>query len=230
MTAAEYAEKAGKNLRQIMYDKQVTQAQLSHDLKISKGTVNSWVNGKRLPRAESMDKICRYLQCTREDILDGPKEPISKKTISAGPSPADKRETLRESFGKNLSNIMHEMHITQEMMADELKLQKATIFSWMNGEQIPQVTKIQKLCNYLNCSQADLFNIEKLCNTLPENTGAKTEISNISPEAIKIAEQIDKDENLRLLVNAASGSPPEDIKLAIDVIWGLKHARQANNP
>lgn len=143
MTAAEYAEKAGKNLRQIMYDKQVTQAQLSHDLKISKGTVNSWVNGKRLPRAAAMDKICRYLQCTREDILDGPKETISKKPVS---------------------------------------------------------------------------------------TGYKTEIPNFSPEAMQVVEQINRDENLRLLLSAAAGSPPEDIKIAIDVIWGLKHARQANNP
>ena len=139
MTAAEYAEKAGKNLRQIMYDKQVTQAQLSHDLKISKATVSSWATGKRLPRAESMDKICRYLQCTREDILDGPKETISKKPVS---------------------------------------------------------------------------------------TGYKTEIPNFSPEAMQVVEQINRDENLRLLLSAAAGSPPEDIKLAMDILWRIKHVMQ----
>jgi DNA-binding Xre family transcriptional regulator len=141
MTAAEYAEKAGKNLRQIMYDKQVTQAQLSHDLKISKATVSSWATGKRLPRAGAMDKICRYLQCTREDILDGPKEPISKKTVP---------------------------------------------------------------------------------------TGDKAEIPNFSPEAMQLVEYINGNENLRLLLVAAVGCPPEDIKLAVDVLWGLKHARQTN--
>ena len=72
MTAADYAKKAGKNLKRIMEEKDVTQSQLSHDLKISKATISSWVTGKRLPRAGAMDTLCRYLQCTKYDILDGP--------------------------------------------------------------------------------------------------------------------------------------------------------------
>lgn len=78
MTASDYAELAGKNLRRIMKERDVTQAQLSHDLKISKGTVNSWANGKRLPRAAAMDALCRYLQCTRADIMGtDPQEPVT---------------------------------------------------------------------------------------------------------------------------------------------------------
>ena len=89
MTASDYAELAGKNLRRIMYDRDVTQAQISHDLKISKGTVNSWVNGKRLPRAAAMDTLCRYLQCTRADIMGAdPQEPVQTVQEPAG-EPAD---------------------------------------------------------------------------------------------------------------------------------------------
>ena len=76
MTAEDYAARAGKNLKRIMEEKDVTQAQLSHDLKISKATVSSWVTGKRLPRAAALDAVCRYLQCTRADIMDAPVEPV----------------------------------------------------------------------------------------------------------------------------------------------------------
>ena len=43
---------------------------------------------------------------------------------------------------------------------------------------------------------------------------------------MQLAEYIN--ENLRLLLVTAAGCPPEDIKLAVDVLWGLKHARQTN--
>ena len=54
MTAEDYAARAGKNLRRIMYDKDVSQAQIAHDLGISKATISSWATGKRLPRAAAL--------------------------------------------------------------------------------------------------------------------------------------------------------------------------------
>lgn len=67
-----YYKDFGERLTNRMRERHVTQAQLSQDLKIPKGTVSNWMNGKRLPRAGAMDALCRYLQCTRADLMDDP--------------------------------------------------------------------------------------------------------------------------------------------------------------
>lgn len=67
-------ESFGERLTARMKDRHITQAQLSSELKIPKGTVSNWMNGKRLPRAGAMDALCRYLQCTRADLMDDPEE------------------------------------------------------------------------------------------------------------------------------------------------------------
>lgn len=70
----EHAAALSKNLTDIMYSRGITQAQMANELKIPKTTVSSWVNGKRIPRSAAMEVLCRYLNCTREDLLRLPGE------------------------------------------------------------------------------------------------------------------------------------------------------------
>ena len=60
----------GKNLRRIMYDRNITQAQMSKELNIPKTTISSWMNGKRAPKMDMFDKICSYLNCRRSDLME----------------------------------------------------------------------------------------------------------------------------------------------------------------
>ena len=76
-TTAEYAEKFGERLSNIMYERHITQAQLSQELKIPKGTIYNWTHGLRLPRAAAMDALCRHLQISRSDLLDDQHEPVT---------------------------------------------------------------------------------------------------------------------------------------------------------
>ena len=58
-----------KNLRSIMYDRGITQAELSKKLGISKGTLSCWMNGTRIPRMHNIDTLCEYLGCSRADLV-----------------------------------------------------------------------------------------------------------------------------------------------------------------
>lgn len=60
----------GKNLRRLMYDRNITQAQMSKELSIPKTTISSWMNGKRAPKMDMFDKICSYLNCRRSDLME----------------------------------------------------------------------------------------------------------------------------------------------------------------
>ncbi len=70
MSEKEYNRTVAKNLRRIMHEKGKTQADMSRDLKIGKTTISAWMNGVHIPRMEKIDLICKYLGCSRSDLLE----------------------------------------------------------------------------------------------------------------------------------------------------------------
>lgn len=70
MTEMDYAKMVARNLRKIAYENGKTQADIARDLKISKATVSSWMNGTRLPRMDKIDLLCHYFNCNRVDIME----------------------------------------------------------------------------------------------------------------------------------------------------------------
>lgn len=70
MSEKEYAKIIAKNLRNIAYNAGKTQADISKDLRISKATVSSWMNGTRIPRMDKIDLLCHYFNVSRADIME----------------------------------------------------------------------------------------------------------------------------------------------------------------
>ena len=70
MSEQEFAKILGRNLRMMMYQKDITQAQMSRELGIGKTTLSTWMNGQRMPRMDKVDMLCRYLNCSRADLMD----------------------------------------------------------------------------------------------------------------------------------------------------------------
>lgn len=68
----EFAKIFSQNLRAIMYSREITQAQMSSELKIAKTTISGWMNGKRVPKMDKIDMLCTYLNCTRTDLMEPP--------------------------------------------------------------------------------------------------------------------------------------------------------------
>ena len=70
MAEQAYAKLVAKNLRNIAIANEKTQADIARDLKLSKATVSSWMNGTRLPRMDKVDLLCHYFNCSRADIME----------------------------------------------------------------------------------------------------------------------------------------------------------------
>ena len=77
--ANEYAKVIARNLRRLMYERDISQSKMCADLNIPKQTVSSWMNGKRTPKMSMIDTLCEYLNCARSDLM----EPGDEKTRSA---------------------------------------------------------------------------------------------------------------------------------------------------
>ena len=58
-----------ENLRNTLYMKGRTQADLAKAVKVSETSVSNWVNGVAVPRPKMVDAICAYLVCKREDLM-----------------------------------------------------------------------------------------------------------------------------------------------------------------
>ncbi len=57
------------NLRNRLYEKNKTQAQLAKYVGVSQTSVSHWINGEILPRPKMIDKICDFLICTSDDLM-----------------------------------------------------------------------------------------------------------------------------------------------------------------
>lgn len=57
---------------------------------------------------------------------------------------------------KNLKRIAYERGKTQADISRDLGISKQTLSSWMNGQRLPRMQKIDLLCHYFNCLREDI--------------------------------------------------------------------------
>lgn len=66
-------------------------------------------------------------------------------------------DDYKRIFAKNLSNIMSQHNISQIDLVNDLKLNKSTVSTWINGTKMPRMNKIEMLANYFGVEKSDLI-------------------------------------------------------------------------
>lgn len=83
----EGASKEGIEIGQHIYNliaaNNLTQAEAAEGMGVSRSTLNGWITGKRIPRMDNIDMMCRYFGCTRSKIIEG-KDNEPQYTLSDG--------------------------------------------------------------------------------------------------------------------------------------------------
>lgn len=62
------------NLRRLLQERGKKSIDLARFLGVSKQAMSGWINGARFPRMDKVDKMCVFLNCTRSDLMDAPKD------------------------------------------------------------------------------------------------------------------------------------------------------------
>ena len=62
----------GENLKRLLKEKEKTQLSLAKYLDVSPSSVNLWIKGKTLPLLTNVDKICKFLNVSRSELLKDP--------------------------------------------------------------------------------------------------------------------------------------------------------------
>lgn len=73
----------GRNILNLLIEKEKSQVEAAREMGISKSALNGWITGKRIPRMDNVDTMCRYFGCTRSKIIEG-KDNEPQYTLSDG--------------------------------------------------------------------------------------------------------------------------------------------------
>ena len=82
-TPTERGIEIGNNIHKLLVEKGKTQREASKEMNISYSALSAWITGKRIPRMDNVDTMCRYFGCTRSKIIDG-KDSDPQYTLSDG--------------------------------------------------------------------------------------------------------------------------------------------------
>ena len=85
-----------KNLRRVMLEREKGQMDVSKALGVSQPTVSTWMTAKKVPRMETVDALCAYLNCRRSDLLE---------EHDAPPMEDARRELVRLAMTADLEHV-----------------------------------------------------------------------------------------------------------------------------
>ena len=99
------------NLNRLLAKKETTQQALAKFMKVSPSTVNEWTKGKKIPRMDKIDGLCKFFAVNRNDLLESlaDKTEKSKNLVLLDDSELAIINTYRnldKEQKKNVSNII----------------------------------------------------------------------------------------------------------------------------
>ena len=118
----------------------------------------------------------------------------------------------KKVFAKNLSNLLARNKKTQADLVADLRLNKSTISTWVNGTKMPRMNKIEQLANYFGVEKSDL--IEDKSDTDEQNYN--------DPSVSEYAQAIKDNPDLRILFDASKDMSKDDIDFVLNTIEMLK--------
>ena len=104
-------------------------------------------------------------------------------------------------FAQNLSNLVA-----------DLKLNKSTVSTWVNGTKMPRMNKIEQLAHYFGVEKSDLI----------EDKSDVNDSYYIDPEVAEYANRLKDNPDMRLLFDAAEDMSKDDIDFVVNLIEGSK--------
>jgi len=121
-------------------------------------------------------------------------------------------EELKALFSSRLSALLNEHNINQVDLAKILGVSESTVGKWMLMKSLPRMGIIQKLSDYFGVPKSYFL----------EETAENKRTYYLDPETARLAQELKDCPGQRILFDASKDLTPEDIKVVMAVIKGLK--------
>ena len=126
---------------------------------------------------------------------------------------------MKKTFQERVVEIMEEKEITQADISRATNITQSSLSDYIKGKYSPKQDKVDLIAQALGVSPAYLMGWDDTVQEEPDHYYT-------NPESAKLAEEIYKNPDLRILFDAARDVEPEDIKVAIDVLERFKKTRR----
>ena len=118
----------------------------------------------------------------------------------------------KKVFAKNLSNLLARNKKTQADLVADLRLNKSTVSTWVNGTKMPRMNKIEQLADYFGVEKSDLI----------EDKSDTDEQYYNDPSVSEYAQVVKDNPDLKLLFDASKDMSKSDIDFVLNTIEMLK--------
>lgn len=118
----------------------------------------------------------------------------------------------KKVFAKNLSNLLARNKKTQADLVADLRLNKSTVSTWVNGTKMPRMNKIEQLADYFGVEKSDLI----------EDKSDTDEQYYNDPSVSEYAQVVKDNPGLKLLFDASKDMSKSDIDFVLNTIEMLK--------
>lgn len=92
-----------------------------------------------------------------------------------------------KSIALNIANYMHIFGISQVALAKQLGCSNTTVSMWVNGDAVPRLPMIDRMCTIFGCDRGDLLGTPKTREEALRGKALKTimaKIGNLSDEGL----------------------------------------------
>lgn len=127
----------GKNMRKLRETKGYTQYSLGDILNLSPSTIGMYEQGRRLPDAETLIRMCELFNVSSDYLLE----------ITENPNPYEKSKS-EENIQQRLNNLMSENQMNKATVAEIAKIRKSRLNDILSGKS-PNINELMLLAECL---------------------------------------------------------------------------------
>jgi len=127
----------------------LTQDELALKIGVSRQAISKWESGNAYPDLNNIQTICSFFSVSADTLLNPKYE---------APIASEARFSFNESeLGNNIKRIRTMRGITQEALAEQMKVSRQSVSNWENSSVIPKTEIIILMLDFLQTEFSDLL-------------------------------------------------------------------------
>ena len=139
----EAAQKFGKDLAIAMRIKGYNQTSLAKKMGVFPGKICEYVNGKRFPKPERMQELCKILDITYDPIIN-----LNKLNVALIKD--NFIEPDDSKFSERLRYLISINGISMSSLAKYIKVSRQSVKNYVDGYNLPSYDKLPKIAEFFN--------------------------------------------------------------------------------
>ena len=121
--------------------------ELAKKLNVTPNAINHWLNGRRKPTSENIEKILKEFNLTLKDIG----ATIREEELQKEQEPKEENKQKR-IFSDRLDELLKKNNVNQKDLAKAINISESLISKYRSGERNPSIDTLEKIANYFNVS------------------------------------------------------------------------------